>query len=162
MTDVNILVVSVILGRVGLPIAWLVLPERTGRGNSAHNHRVAVMRDVLSILPAERIRALTMDREFIGKGWLGWLRLMDVAYVVRVRKKALIGGRPASFMCGRNRWKKWSGGLHKVFGQEVHFAAKRIKKGRDSHVAVISNVYSGTEALDIYRLRLQSRRFSVT
>lgn len=152
-SDVNILVVSVILGRVGLPIAWRVLPKRTKRGNSARNHRVALMADVLSILPAKKIRALTMDREFIGEGWLASLRLMEVNYIVRVKKNALIGDRSASSMCWRNRWKKWSNELHVVFGQEVYFAAKRIKKGRDSHVAVISNAFSGAEALDIYQLR---------
>ncbi len=127
-TDVNIFVVSVILGRVGFPIAWLVLPKRTGRGNSAHIHRVAVMKDVLSILPAKRIRALAMDREFIGKGWLGWLRLMDVAYVVRVKKNALIGGRSSSWLCWRNPWKKWSGERHEAFGEQVQLRRETDQK----------------------------------
>lgn len=42
-THVNIVEVSVILGRVGLPVAWRVLPESTKRGNSNKTHRIAVV-----------------------------------------------------------------------------------------------------------------------
>jgi len=153
-THVNILVVSVLLGRVGLPVAWLVLPKSTKRGNSNKAHRIAVMESVLSILPAGDIRALTMDREFVGKGWLAWLRLMDVRYVVRLKKNARVGGLRVSFLCERNRWKKRLGeGLVEVFGERVRFAAKRIKAGREPFLAVISHGFGGREALAIYRRR---------
>ncbi|MEX2578833.1 MAG: hypothetical protein WD342_07225, partial [Verrucomicrobiales bacterium] len=62
-THVNILAVTAIVGGVGLPVAWRVLPKATKRGNSNKSHRVAVMRQALEVLPAERIRVLTMDRE---------------------------------------------------------------------------------------------------
>ena len=73
---INILVVSVILNGVGLPIAWRVFPKSTKRGNSRRGHRIALMQDVLSILPSADIRALTMDREFVGERWLSWLKLI--------------------------------------------------------------------------------------
>lgn len=40
-----------------------------------------------------------------------------------------------------------------VFGQQVYFAAKRIAKGRDPFLAVISYGFSGNEALELYRQR---------
>lgn len=152
-THINILVVCVIVGRVGLPIAWRVLPKATKRGNSRKIHRVGVMEDVLSILPAEEIQVLTMDREFVGKHWLAWLELMDVDYIVRLKKNALVSGLAASFLCQRGRWKREAGKRHEVFGRLVHFAVKRIRKGRDEYLAVISNRYQGDEALELYRQR---------
>ncbi len=152
-THVNILAVTAIVGNVGLPVAWLVLPKKTKRGNSNKAHRVAVMRQVLDVLPAESIRVLTMDREFVGKSWLTTLRLWEVPYIVRVKHNTLVGGRPASWMCARNRWRKLAAQRHEVFDQEVHFAAKRINNGRDEYLAVIASGFSGDEALRLYRFR---------
>ena len=152
-SHINILVVTVILNGVGLPIAWRMLPKKTKRGNSNRFHRVRLMEDVLAILPVADIRALTMDREFVGGKWLAWLRLMAVPYVVRVKANSLIGGIPADWWCERNRWKKHAAQLHEVFGEQVHFAAKRIRKGRDAFVAVISHGSQGAEALELYQMR---------
>jgi hypothetical protein len=152
-THINILVVSVILNGVGLPIAWRVLPKTTKRGNSRRSHRIKLMQEVLSILPSSDIRALTMDREFVGDRWLSWLKLMGIPFVVRVKANTIVGGSPSSWWCERNRWKRLSGELHEVFGLQVHFAAKRICKGRDAHLAVISFDFQGAEALEIYRMR---------
>lgn len=150
---INILVVTVILGKVGLPIAWRVLPKSTKRGNSRKFHRIALMEDVLSILPVEDIRVLTMDREFVGKHWLGWLELMELRFIVRVKSNTLIGQRRAEWLSRRGRWRKHADGLHEVFGRQLHFSAKRIHKGRDPYLAVISYGFHGEEALDLYRLR---------
>ena len=59
--------------------------QKTKRGNSNRRHRIRLMKDVLAILPVADIRALTMDREFVGGKWLAGLRLMKVPYVVRVK-----------------------------------------------------------------------------
>ena len=152
-SHINILTVTVILGKVGLPIAWLVLPKSTKRGNSRKHHRIKIMEDVLVILPAENIRALTMDREFVGKSWLGWLKLMEIPYVVRVKRNTLVGSYKADWLSRYGRWKKTVGEPHGVFGQQVHFAAKRIAKGRDPYLAVISWGFQGQEAIELYRLR---------
>ena len=123
---INLLEVTVILNGVGLPIAWRMLPKRTKRGNSRRFHRVSLMEEVLAILPAMQIRALTMDREFIAGGWLAWLRLMEVPYVVRAKANTLVGGLPASWWCERKRWKKQAAQPHEVFGERVHFAAQSV------------------------------------
>ena len=152
-TDINILVVTVILNGVGLPICWQVLPKTTKRGNSHKAHRIRLMENVLTLLAPGEIRVLTMDREFIGEKWLSWLQLVGVRYVVRVKKNSLIGSLSASHLCAYGRWKKRAGELHEVFGQQVYFAAKRVAKGRDPFLAVISYGFSGNEALELYRQR---------
>jgi IS4 transposase len=65
----------------------------------------------------------------------------------------LIGSVSASHLCAYGRWKKRAGELHEVFGQQVYFAAKRIAKGRDPFLAVISYGFSGHEAFELYRQR---------
>ena len=151
--DINILVVTVILNGVGLPICWQVLPKTTKRGNLHKAHRIRLMENVLTLLAPADILVLAMDREFIGRKWLSWLQLVGVCYVVRVKKNSLIGSVSASHLCTYGRWKRRAGQLHEVFGQQVYFAAKRIAKGRDPFLAVISLGFSGDEALELYRQR---------
>lgn len=149
-SHINILVVTVIVAGVGYPIAWRVLPKSTKKGNSRKFHRTAVMDEVLEILPAEEIKVLTMDREFVGKKWLGWLKFMGISYIVRVKKNARIGSHHAVWLSVRGRWKKYANEEQKVFGQSVYFAAKRIPKGREKYLAVISHGFQGDEALALY------------
>lgn len=155
-SHINILVVSIILGGVGIPIAWKVLPKKTKCGNSHKGHRIRVIKDVLELMDATDIRVLTMDREFVGKLWLSWLRDSEVRYIVRVKRNARIGKHSAAHLSDRNRWRNWKNRAEKrytVFGQQVHFAATRIDKGRDTHLAVISYGFCGEQALELYRLR---------
>jgi hypothetical protein len=152
-THINILMVTVILNGVGLPICWQVLPKLSKKGNSQTSHRIALMAKVLMLFEPQQIKVLTMDREFIGKKWLAWLRLMGVRYVVRVKKNTLVGGLTANHLCEYGRWKKQAGQRQVVYGQQVYFAAKRIAKGRDPFLAVISHGFSGSAALELYRER---------
>lgn len=152
-THINILVVTVVLNKVGFPVAWLVLPARTKRGNSNRHHRITVMERVLGIMASSEIKVLTMDREFVGKRWLSWLNLMEVPYVVRVKKDAKIGPFRAEHLSGRGRWRKFAAERQDAFDQQVYFAAKRIAKGRDPFLAVISNRFRGREVLELYSLR---------
>ena len=40
-----------------------------------------------------------------------------------------------------------------MFDQQVYFAEKKIAKGRDPYLAVVSNRFQGREALELYSLR---------
>lgn len=74
---------------------------------------------------------------------------MGVRYVVRVKKNTFIEGLSASHRCAYGKWKEQAGQLHEVFGKQIYFAAKRIVKGREPFLAVISYGFSGQEALEI-------------
>lgn len=152
-THINILVVSVMVGKVGLPIAWKMLPKYIKRGNSRTNHRIKLIKQVLCILPAQHIAVLTMDREFIGKDWLGWLHKMKVPYIVRIKSNTRVGDHNALWLSKRKRWKYNSNKLHEIFGQQVYFAAKAINKGQGSYLMVISNIFHAEQALEFYRER---------
>lgn len=151
---INLLVITVIIGKMGFPVIWVMLPATTKRGNSKQSHRIKLMEKLINtVMCTADIKVLTLDREFIGARWLAWLNSRDIAYVVRVKKSALISQRKAGYLCSYNRWKRTQNVLQDVFGQQVFFAAKRITKGRDPHLAVISNHFFGKEALELYQYR---------
>ena len=52
------------------PPPCVALPRATKCGNSKTTHRIDLMKRFLRIIPASDVKALTMDREFIGKEWL--------------------------------------------------------------------------------------------
>ena len=102
-THINILVVSVMVGKVGLPIIWRVLPKYIKRGNSRTKHRIKLIKQVLCIMSAQGIRVLTIDRKFIGKDWLGWLKEIKVPYIVRIKSNTRVGDHNALWLSKQRR-----------------------------------------------------------
>lgn len=150
--DINFLTLAIVTGKVAIPVVWMALPKRNGRGNSNAAQRIKLMNSLLSLLPSEDIRALTMDREFIGKQWLRWLDERGVAYVVRLKKNAIVGKWTAEQLASR-RGRKPSKRLS-VFGLELFVAYKVTKRdNRDPYLIVLSNRYCGKEALALYKQR---------
>ena len=150
---INILTIGVVVNRIAIPVAWLVLPQKTKRGNSNTGQRIKVTRRLFKFMPTEDVRVLTMDREFGGAKWLKWLEENGIGYVVRVKSNTLVDGRHASDHGRMTR--KTRGRMHQVWGLSVYFSHKyiRAKDRRDTHVYVISNRFTGDEALELYRLR---------
>lgn len=152
-THINILVVAVVINKVAIPVGWRVLPRATKRGNSKAKHRIELMKRLLRIIPAPEIKALTMDREFIGKDWLAWLELQGVGYVVRIKHNTLVDGFAASER--RHRSQLRSPRLQSVWGFELFFSGCLIrgKNTRDEFLYLVSNRFHGKEALSLYRRR---------
>ncbi len=59
-THINILAFAVLVGKVAIPVSWIVLPQKTKRGNSNFRDRKAVMKRVLKIISASDIHVLTI------------------------------------------------------------------------------------------------------
>jgi transposase len=150
-THINILTVGVVIKGIALPIAWKVLPQTTKRGNSNTAQRIAIIENILKLMPATSIYALTMDREFIGKSWLKWLDDQGVDFIVRIKKNHKINNVSAEmFRQKRNSKTPTRVGL---WGLKFYFGAKAINIGRDSHLYVISNKFTAKDALKIYKQR---------
>jgi hypothetical protein len=152
-THINILVIGVVTQKVAIPICWVVLPQSTKRGNSNTGQRKKLMKRLLKMLPAEDIKVLTMDREFIGSQWLRWLDDKNVKYVVRVKGNTLINGKSASeYKHGKQICSKR---LMAVWDTDLFFAGCKIqgKNSRDNFLYVVSNHYFGKEALALYKRR---------
>ena len=150
---INILAVGVVVNKVAVPVVWRVLPQSTKRGNSNTKHRIELMKRLLRILPAQDIRALTMDREFAGKEWLQWLDSKGVGYVARIRKNTLVDGSCAGSRRHGNLLR--SDKAKSVWGMDLYFSGCRItgSNTRDEFLYVVSNRYHGKEATALYRKR---------
>ena len=83
--NVNLLVISVIIDKVGYPIYWVQLPKLTKQGNSCSADRIKAMKAVLKFIKPSEIHALLCDREFIGEQWLQWLDNKEIAYIMRIK-----------------------------------------------------------------------------
>lgn len=150
---INILTIGVVVNKVAIPIAWRVLPQKTKRGNSNTKHRITILNKLLKLIAPEEIHVLTMDREFGGEKWLKWLDDKGVGYIVRIKNNIIIDKKHAR----KHRIKPKSGAPKRkdLWGMKVFFASKVIQsKGRrDSNLYIVSNRFSGKEALALYRKR---------
>jgi len=152
-THINILVIGVVTRKVAIPVCWVVLPQKTKRGNSNTGQRKKLMKRLFKMLPAEDIKVLTMDREFIGKEWLRWLDDKKVKYVVRIKSNVLVKGKSASkYKHGKQLC---SERLMPVWDTDLFFAGCKIqgKNTRDDFLYVVSNFYCGKKALALYKRR---------
>jgi len=150
-SHINILTVGVVVKGIAIPIVWKVLPQKNKRGNSNSQQRIDIIKDLLKIMPASSIHALTMDREFIGKIWLKWLDDQGVPFIARIKKSHKVNGLRAEDYRKQKRVK--SSGRVKIWGLYFHFGTKSIQRGRDSHLFVVSNRFESTEALRVYKQR---------
>ncbi len=151
---INILTVGVVVNNIAIPIAWKILPQKTKRGNSHTKHRIALFNKVLRLMKSQDIYLLAMDREFGGEKWLNWLDNQGVGYVVRVKSNTIIGNKLAH-ECGSTRNRKGTYLRQNVWNMDVFFSCKSIncKGRRDERLYIISNRFSGKEALELYKLR---------
>jgi len=140
---------------LAISIVWKLLPQTTKRGNSKTKHRIALLKKTLKLMTAEDIFVLTIDREFGGKEWLQWFEDQGVGYAVRMKSNTVVGRKLASEHRTTRQIKSKAQCRQKVWDMDLFFASKMIQsKGkRDDRLYVISNRFSGEEALEVYQLR---------
>ena len=83
-TQYNILCVIASVGKMGVPLYFEMLDNKSGNSNSAD--RIRVLQHIVNTLGQDRITYLVMDREFIGHKWLRWLKQKGIRFCVRVPK----------------------------------------------------------------------------
>ncbi len=82
---INILMVGLVYQGMAFPLFWRLLNKK---GNSNTQERIALMKQVLGVLPVRRIHALVADREFIGQDWFSWLEQQSIPFAIRIRENA--------------------------------------------------------------------------
>jgi len=148
---INILTIGINVGKVSVPLVWKALPQSTKKGNSNSKQRIALVREMLEVLPANEIHSLLMEREFHGTEWLEWLHEQGIAYVLRIKHNTIVGEKLANeHGAARGRRPKTP---QNIWGLKLYFACKKIKKGRDEDLYVVSNRFEPQEALSLYRKR---------
>lgn len=86
-THINFLVLGVAYRGVCFPLFWMLLPNA---GCSDTRERIELMERFLGTFPAERIEALTADREFIGKIWTMYLIDRQIPFCLRIKSNTKV------------------------------------------------------------------------
>ncbi len=76
------MVSAVYLG-VSIPVSWVCLTKKGASSSTAEC--IALMKNVLELMPADKIDSLLADREFIGKEWFQWLKKQRLLFRLRIR-----------------------------------------------------------------------------
>lgn len=151
---INFLVLSIIVGKISIPLVWKVLPQKTKRGNSNTAQRIALMNRLLRIMPVADIDVLTMDREFVGEKWFKYLDSKGIGFIARIKMNCKLSDQRAEHLAATLfRSHLADGGQHKVFGVDLFFACKKMQDARSEHLLLLSNCYRGQLALRTYRKR---------
>lgn len=139
--DVNYLVISIAWQGASIPIVWVCLDKRGGNSNT--DERIALMQQLLALIPADKIDMLLADREFIGKAWFEWLQEQRLLFRLRIRGDVQV-------MTTRGRYVKASrlfryvktgqtetwGSRRKVAGVKLYIAAARSPKSGELLIVV--------------------------
>lgn len=150
--EINVLMAAVVYRGTAIPLLWHLLDKQ---GSSSCDERNALLDELLTILPRERIGAIVADREFIGYMWLSRLCSDRLPFYIRIRNNSVVTHR------GKAKAAKKVFG-HLVVGQSSRLRKRRLVFGLDLFVSalrleeellvVITNA-DGHGALSFYKLR---------
>ena len=152
--DVNILVLSVCLGDMGLPIFWIDLRLA---GNSDTPCRIGVVSHFIGLFGVDRIHVLVGDREFIGEDWFAWLIREDIPFVMRIRENILVSSkrgdkRYAKGFCHGLRRGEFRQ-LDKRRGCGVEMTVVGVKTSTGELLILAGHGIEGSAATEAYRRR---------
>jgi hypothetical protein len=163
--NVNVLVLAVAHEGMAIPLLWKFLTKEDDegntvgkRGNSDYKERQALMEQFVSLFGVKRIKALTADREFIGKEWFEWLMDKDIPFVIRIRNNLLLDqdqldARTVEELFAHVRKNEFCAfGETTLFGQKLQLGGIRSSKS-DEALVVVSNRPMDKETIAIYRKR---------
>ncbi|WP_419832344.1 IS4 family transposase [Endozoicomonas atrinae] len=131
--DVNYLVISIAWQGNSIPIVWECLDKNGGNSNT--QERIAVMKRVLKLIPADQIDSLLADREFIGHDWFEWLDQHNLRCRLRVKESFPVEHNGTNIAIGQlcrgvmlNQTVTWYT-KKKVSGVPLYISAHRSLKG---------------------------------
>lgn len=151
--DINLLVLAVVVAKqFSIPILWKALPKK---GNSNTAERIDLLQIFIDIFGAQRIAALTADREFIGKEWIDYLIKHSIPFFIRIKENRLVEwGEEMRHIAVFFQHLQVKQKRHIQFNLDGHllfFAGTRSKNGE--LVIVMSNQDLDHKILEIYKRR---------
>lgn len=143
----NLLCISVLYKETAIPLIILPLERK---GNSSYQQRQELLEALLSVLPANRIKAILGDREFIGDEWFALLVEKNIPFVMRIKDNMTVGTQEKTCkvkdLCAQNKPTNYG---------MVHIGTQLLQlqtlKNQDNLVAVIS--HQVTHPLALYKKR---------
>lgn len=149
--QVNVLCITACVGKVGLPLYFEMLDNKSG--NSNWQDRIDLLKQCIVLLGKGRISAVVMDREFIGHRWLSWLQKEQIPFCVRVPAHHSITLRNgevyrAEELIATQATRYFQNAI--VDGIRVNVAVKRLANGEMLYVI---GTYFAKELISLYRKR---------
>lgn len=157
-SSLNILAVTVYVKGVGVPI-WFDLLDNKG-GNSNTGDRIDVLKKIIHLFGAKRIKCIYGDREFIGEHWIKYLQKEKISFCLRIKQDAIIK------MPGQTRGRSADKWMYKrtrylqdayVYGVKVNVILKPLKtlkkNGQPDQLILITDRKADKVAMDSYRGR---------
>lgn len=84
---INFLFITVIWGKISIPIVWSLLGKE---GNSNTAERIDLVKKFLKIIPTSQILCFLGDREFIGKEWFDFLNENNIPFAMRIKSSTKV------------------------------------------------------------------------
>ena len=167
-TQINILCIVAQIGKMGVPLYFEMLDNKSG--NSHTTDRIAILKEIISIVGIERIEVLIMDREFIGNTWLSWLKKQKIPFCVRVPKSHYLltkqGDRVKAETLLKRKSKHYLSNVI-VNGVSVNCYLSKDKKGEILYIIgtippkEIPKIYKKRWAIEVVFQALKSRGFNI-
>ena len=154
-TKINILMAAVAYKGMAIPIVWMLLD------NSSTKERIELIKWLLHVIPATKIKAVVADREFIGNQWLGYLISTQLPFVIRIKRNAQVGQRqwsPAAWQCFQSLNVGQERRLRKrrlVYGHRLYVVGKRLAKApsKEDEIVIVVTPEKPSRALMTYTER---------
>lgn len=150
--NINILVVSAVVGSVSIPVVWTFLDKQ---GSSNSEERIAIIERYIALFGKESIKELLADREFIGEEWFAWLKNEEIPFSIRVKNNFLILNSRGTalvhlketFKCLRGPTVKVLKAKKKICGMELWLSATRSSEGE---LVIVASTHAAACALERY------------
>jgi len=162
--NINLLVLGVAYKGIAIPLLWKFLTieengEKRGKqGNSNIEERKELIKEFIEIFGKDKIKALTADREFVGKEWFKWLKKEDIPFVIRVKSNTLIdenelGSKNIQELFSNiNENEFYSFGHTNIFGTKLYLGGIKAGKAKEPLI-VVSNYKMDKESISTYQRR---------
>ena len=131
-------------------------------GNSNQLERVALLKRLLKLLPAQQLKALVADREFIGTDWFAFSAQEHIKFHIRIRKNMLTEPRDvpqtiyALFQHLPQGQALTLQQRHFICGQWLHVTSMKLDGG--DYLLIVTNA-NPRKSLALYAQRWEIEQF---
>jgi hypothetical protein len=151
-SNINILVAAIVYKSIAFPIVWMLLDKK---GNSNTKKRKVLLKRLFKFIGKGRVKAITADREFIGKAWFKWLKDNSIAFYIRIKENAsvTINNRCRPIKCIFESLKVGDSKILRkqriIYDNKLYVAGAKLA---NEYLIVVNNQKPGN-ALEMYQLR---------
>ncbi len=130
--DINVFVLSICHGGIGIPLFWKTLDKRA---NTKTKDRIELLKRFTNLFSADKIISLLADREFIGKEWIMFLLTEKIPFTIRIKCNFNIPNSRGKLKPARNFFRNLAPGKVRYLGQRkvlgclVHVVGEKLLNG---------------------------------